>query len=374
MMTLNFVINGILLVILVSKALSQHIACVGNGTLPDELLVSNPRLKDIAAEHKSRCSQESTVRNFEGISLGYITPWNNHGYDIAKWFGHKFTHISPVWLQIRHNADLKYKITGTHDIDPNWISEVKKNNIKMVPRILFDGWTPQHIEELEGRAAKDKVIKLITSLIKKHNFDGIVLEGWMQLIASGNVISAMELVKLLSVELQALKKDFILVIPPIRGPQTIFGSKHFDLLADTVTAFSIMTYDYSSGQRNPGPTSPVHWMKECVELIVPKNEDARRSKVLVGLNFYGYHFTSGGPEAILGNQFIDLTKSIKGKMKLDKQADENFVEIKTKSAKHTIYYPTLYSIKQRIRLAEELGVGIAIWELGQGLDYFYELL
>lgn len=47
-------------------------------------------------------------------------------------------------------------------------------------------------------------------------------------------------------------RELILVIPPQRGESNhVFGPEQFDQLYDHVTAFSLMTYDYSSAQR-PG--------------------------------------------------------------------------------------------------------------------------
>ena len=76
-----------------------------------------------------------------------ILQWNGHGYDMAKWTAKKLTHISPVWLQAKPSEDgggnVACTIAGTHDIDRGWMEELRRNNpnIKIVPRILFEGWT-----------------------------------------------------------------------------------------------------------------------------------------------------------------------------------------------------------------------------------------
>ena len=40
-------------------------------------------------------------KHFAGDVLGYVTPWNSHGYDVAKGLNAKFNIISPVWLQFK---------------------------------------------------------------------------------------------------------------------------------------------------------------------------------------------------------------------------------------------------------------------------------
>lgn len=56
----------------------------------------------------------SFITAFDGLQ------WNNKGYDRAVKYAKKFTHISPVWLQVvpsNGKTGAKYEVKGTHDID-----------------------------------------------------------------------------------------------------------------------------------------------------------------------------------------------------------------------------------------------------------------
>ncbi|MGH0136549.1 UNVERIFIED_CONTAM: hypothetical protein FKN15_034906 [Acipenser sinensis] len=303
------------------------------------LVITDPKAKDIVREHGRYCGDKVRERQLSGAVLGYITPWNSHGYDVAKVFGPKFTAVSPVWLQIRRRGPESFHVTGLHDVDQGWIKAVRKSSkhIQIVPRLLFDGWTLQDFESVfESEDEIEELGKEVVEGAKADRFDGFVLEVWSQLggqkrkelvhlvthlceaLRSARLVCILvippaiapgELVHLVTHLCEALRSArlvCILVIPPAIAPGSnqpgMFGKSEFDQLAHIVDGFSLMTYDFSSPGR-PGPSSPVPWVRSCVQLLDPQSQ--WRSKILLGLNFYGMDFSAagGGMEPVLGRRY-----------------------------------------------------------------------
>lgn len=77
---------------------------------------------------------------------------------------------------------------------------------------------------------------------------------------------------------------------------------------------------------------------------------------------------------LIANRYIDLLKKTKPNFRWDDAVKEHVIEGKESGVNHLIFFPTLKSIELRLQLTERLGCGISVWELGQGLDYFYDLL
>jgi hypothetical protein len=72
--------------------------------------------------------------------LGYVTPWNAHGYDVAKSWGGKFSLVAPVWLQaglrIRiHSIRIQHFKLDT-DPDPGFDDQKCKKNLLLKKKVF----------------------------------------------------------------------------------------------------------------------------------------------------------------------------------------------------------------------------------------------
>lgn len=221
----------------------------------------------------------------------------------------------------------------------------------------------------------------------EYNFSGYTFEVLNQL--NGNSKPQINhMIIHIAEALHSIQKKLALVIsPPVKlnpaksNEKIItsgFNKKDFDELKDIVDYFSLMTYDYPQYIQNIGPNAPLEWVKTNIEYLSTEKEYSK--KILLGLNFFGYKYQLekdsrqllAQPEAVLGQQFIEML-SDEWKYSYDSKNGEHIFVKKTDHKTEIVWYPTLHSINQRIELAKKLGTGLSIWELGQGLDYFFDL-
>ncbi|OZJ05935.1 hypothetical protein BZG36_01226 [Bifiguratus adelaidae] len=175
--------------------------------------------------------------------------------------------------------------------------------------------------------------------------------------------------------------ELILVIPPIRemvnnNPPIHMSKEEFDHLSQHVDRFSIMTYDFSTSKS--GPNAPIDWLRDNLEHF---GSTPNAHKLLMGLNLYGMYFTPVKAEPITGSVYLERLRTCEDeegepihKLVWDKINQEHVAECFNDGDEIEIWYPSKRSIHDRLELAKEYGVGLSLWEVGQGLDYFYDRL
>ncbi|CAO2204057.1 unnamed protein product [Urochloa humidicola] len=345
--------------------------------------------REILTEH-TRVSGNRSQRHFPNPVLAYVTPWNSKGYDMAKLFSAKLTHISPVWYDLKSDRSMLV-LEGEHNFDATWVSELQSNGSLVVPRVVLEAFPAVVLLEKKQKA---KVIDLIVSECRNKGYNGIVLESWSRWAAYGVLddpelrYMALQFVKELGEALHSINSksssrhlELIYVIPAPRMQNLSnqdFGPEDLMQLADSVDGFSLMTYDFS-GPQNPGPSAPLKWVQNSLTTLLSAKGSSRNHSrmIFLGINFYGNDFIlsrGSSGSAITGRDFVLLLEKYKPSLQWDDKSLEHFFIYSNEGVKHAVFYPTLMSLSVRLDEARNWGTGLSIWEIGQGLNYFFDIL
>jgi len=296
--------------------------------------------------------------------LAYVTPWNKAGYEmslIASLQG-KLDYVVPTWFRIvRQGSDIH--LDGNQDVNLDWIKAVRQASqqcrggegacrapVKIIPRVKVE-------TDLNSGADVAAVGQLCSFLRDKHGFEGFTLE--MNLNAGERVA---QLTYVLAHDHKLL---IVLVLPPV-----IVADKSMKAALKTLTKhahrLSVMTYDHPNEGR-VGPNAPIPWVRQVMSSL--SFDQDMRKKLLLGVPFYGWR----GDEALTGQTLVVWLASGTVEVQWDAKAKEHLFSA-PQSNKQPCYFPTPAMIRERVALAEELGIaGIGVWELGQGLAAFLDV-
>ncbi|KAL4376347.1 hypothetical protein GQ457_02G001110 [Hibiscus cannabinus] len=344
----------------------------GSGTKPLEPVVSERGLiktdinfQEILSENSKVAGNES-LRNYDYPVLAYITPWNSHGYEMAKRFNSKFTHLSPVWYDLKsHGSSLI--LEGRHNVDKGWMSELRmRGDALILPRIVLEAYPT----DLFKKKLRDKAVNLIVTECKEMGYDDLRNAALAFIKQLGHALHSVKSTR------NEQQLQLIYVIGPPHSDalqQHDFGPEDLQSLSGAVDGFSLMTYDFS-GPNNPGPNAPIKWIRFTLSLLLGSTGNSAKRlapKIFLGINFYGNDFVlsegSGGGGAILGRDYLSLLEKHRPVLQWEKNSGEHFfVYSDDDNVRHAVFYPSLMSIYMRLEEARFWGSGISIWEIGQG--------
>ncbi len=294
--------------------------------------------------------------------LGFVTPWNKGGSEVAKIAAQqgRLDVVSPVSLSLRSG-----KVHG----EPLY---VEAPGASLHPRV--------HFEDDEWTKDVDTACDNIAAAASNMGADGVVLEVWH---ASAGRISNL---KKLGDAIRKRDLTATLVVPPLTRQNA--GQMDTRSLGESFDHFIVMAYDFSTPGGEPGPVSPVAWVRSTANYWA--TDAGLGKKVLLGLNFYGVNFGSRkGTEKgkrvqeaedrhIVGHEVLDILRAHNPRVVMYREmdvAEHVFEYTDGEHGERLVFYPTKASVSARVVVAEQEGCGgVAVWELGQGLRHFLNAL
>ena len=333
----------------------------------------------------------TSQRVFAQTVVGFISPWTPSAAESLWRFGRKLTHAAPVLYDAVDTGHLRCKL-GEHGGERwlKWLRAASKADRgtavrtaappRLVPLVSFEQLDLLDFFTGEGQEARAGTLLVsLQETLLKHRLHGFVLDAHQYLarLASQErrlVQPAMHVfVQLLAAQLSEEGGELLLYVPPHPG---LFSPTEFSQLYPALGGVILQTANYSAIKGEPGPMAPLTWMRSALAALKPPPE--AEGKLIAAVPMVGWDFTlPDGPNRELGAAaYLSLLRRYEavGKFDWHEAGKEHAFKYSVDGVDHVAYFPSLRGLAERVGVLRSLHVGAAFWEIGNSLDYFWDLM
>src|SRR5690606_30217536 len=237
--------------------------------------------------------------------------------------------VSPSYFDL--NADGSLKITT--QFDPNFVTEMHKRGIKVVP------FLSNHWDRNLGRSAlqnRELLSTQIANFISKNNLDGVQVD--IENVSDIDRENYTELVRLLRAKLPKDKEVSVAVAANPNGwTKGWHGSYDYKQLAQYSNYLMVMAYDESYSGGPEGPVASYPWVESSIQYAL--NQGVPADKIVLGIPFYGRYWKSGatsGGDGISNTRVDEMLAKYGGTVVYDENAKSPKATVTIKSVDPTI--------------------------------------
>ncbi|CAL2043360.1 unnamed protein product [Caenorhabditis brenneri] len=310
--------------------------------------------------------------------------------------------VTPKFDEYEMKMD-NVRVVGTKLINQTLIQNLRKANpnIKIVPRFACSKFTPDIVKMfVQTEWLVQRSAQTIANYCREHGFDGVVFDcptllskgilaeerffedinavdlyrNMLETLEQvGNVIRANKLIAIFSMEspvhlisLESLESEAEIFLLPPQFSHSVMNAYDFVHIWTDGNSNRPMNHQYSHDR----------FLEKIMKFF------NYSPKLLVGFTFFGHkipldEYRKGGNEKKW--ELIEYRSYLKVLKKDDAVLTFNEVnkehELTSENANVFIIFPSLTQLEYRLaHIIQHPGVGIGIWEYGQGLPYFTNLV
>ncbi len=280
-------------------------------------------------------------------------------------------HISLFWYTLDRNGRVvKYRDAN---VDQMIVDFARQHRVKVfglianLPDEERGTWDWQRVNRvIATRNQRSRFINQVVRLVQDQGFDGINLD--FEELREGQRSMFSALVRELAAALHQKKKLLRVAAEALVDTSHTHG-KDWRVITQHADQLAIMAFNEHWDDSQPGPIASIPWVRRV--LVFARSLRLPMHKVYLGIPLYGYDWPLqangryGSAEGLTYDQVRARQQQFLVTKYFDGRSASPWFIYQKNGRQHTVWYENHRSVRHKLALAKEFGVGgIALWRLG----------